>query len=58
MSCMGCNGGCFPKCGRRNIIMSKDGQGIRERKENNNIKFYKNQRDLMVQMPFENRMIY
>lgn len=38
--------------------MSKDGQGIRERKENNNIKFYKNQRDLMVQMPFENRMIY
>jgi hypothetical protein len=55
---MGCGSGCLPSCGRRNLIMSKDGQGVRERKESNTSKFYKNQRPSLVQMPFENRLIY
>ena len=59
MSCIGgCDCGCLPVCGRKSVIMSKDGQGIRERKENNAMKFYRENRDTMVQMPFENRLIY
>lgn len=60
MSCIGggCECGCLPVCGQKSVIMSKDGQGIRERKENNTMKFYRENRDSMVQVPFENRLIY